>query len=100
MRLLLCVAAPLAGLLLLLCFHSRAEDVPAPKLVGLDKRVPWTTSKVKGSPEPPDPYRSEVAFAKLKFYEPLDLASVSGGNRFFVAERKGKILSFVNDPKT
>jgi hypothetical protein len=23
------------------------------KAVGIDKRVPWTTSRVKGSPEPP-----------------------------------------------
>jgi uncharacterized repeat protein (TIGR03806 family) len=79
---------------------SHAEDVPAPKTVGLDKRVPWTTSKVKGSPEPPAPYRTEVAFPKLKFYEPLDLAPVPGSNRLMVAQRKGKIFSFVNDPKS
>src|SRR5262245_50058222 len=104
MRLLLLFLVPLAGLFLLVSWHSRAADpdeiVAAPKPIGLQQRVPWTTSRVKGSPEPPDPYRSEVAFPKLeKFYEPLDLASVPGGNRFFVAERTGKIYSFVNDPK-
>jgi uncharacterized repeat protein (TIGR03806 family) len=103
MRPLLLFLVPLAGAFLLVSFHSRAaesdEIVPPPKLVGLTQRVPWTTSRVKGSPEPPDPYRSEVAFPNLKsFYEPLDLASVPGGNRFFVAERKGKIFSFANDP--
>jgi uncharacterized repeat protein (TIGR03806 family) len=100
MRLLLLLSLPITVLLVLLAWGSRAEDIPAPKTVGLDKRVPWTTSKVKGSPEPSAPYRTEVAFPKLKFYEPLDLATVPGGNRFLVAERKGQIFSFVNDPKT
>jgi uncharacterized repeat protein (TIGR03806 family) len=100
MRLLLLLSLPITVLLLLLAWGSRAEDIPAPKTVGLDKRVPWTTSKVKGSPEPPAPYRTEVAFPKLKFSEPLDLATVPGGNRLLVAERKGQIFSFVNDPKT
>jgi uncharacterized repeat protein (TIGR03806 family) len=99
MRLLL-LSIPLTAVLVLLAWTSHAEDVPAPKTVGLDKRVLWTASKVKGSPEPPEPYRSEVAFPKLKFFEPLDLAPQPGSNRFFVAQRKGKIFSFVNDPKT
>src|SRR5262249_61097924 len=95
MRLLLLLTLPLAGLLLVLSWTSHAEDIRPPKAVGLDKRVPWTTSKVKGSPEPPEPYRSEIAFPKIKFFEPLDLASVPGGNPFFVAERKGKMFSFI-----
>jgi uncharacterized repeat protein (TIGR03806 family) len=65
---------------------------------GLDKRVLWTTSNVKGSPEPPAPYRTAPAFPKLKFSEPLDLTYAPGTNRLFVAERWGKIYSFVNDP--
>jgi uncharacterized repeat protein (TIGR03806 family) len=85
--------------LFLLC-TSQAADRADKKPVGIDKRVPWTTSRVKGSPEPPDPYRSEVAFPRLKFSEPLDLARVPCGNRLVVAERHGKIYSFVNDPRT
>src|SRR5207244_424033 len=73
-----------------------AADKPA----GIDKRVPWTTSKVKGSPEPPAPYRSEIAFPKVKFAEPLDLAFIPGANRIAVAQRHGKIFTFVNDPRT
>ncbi len=64
---------------------------------GLDKRVPWTTSKVTGSPEPPPPYKTERAFPKLTFEEPLDLTFAPGTNRLFVAERWGKVYSFVND---
>ena len=62
--------------------------------------MPWTASNVKGSPEPPAPYRLEPAFPKLKFIEPLELASVAGTERLFVATRPGKIFSFVNNPKT
>ncbi|HKB40745.1 MAG TPA: hypothetical protein VKD72_30245, partial [Gemmataceae bacterium] len=59
-----------------LCMSRRGEDTtahePKRKPFGIDKRVPWTTSRVKGSPEPPAPYRTEVVFPKLKFFEPLD----------------------------
>jgi hypothetical protein len=55
---------------------SGADDnQPVRKPYGLEKRVPWTTSKVKGAAEPPPPYTTEPAFPKLpKFEEPLDLA--------------------------
>src|SRR4051812_2009472 len=67
------------------------------KPFGLEKRVPWTASKVVGSPEPPPAYRTEPAFPKLpKFEEPLDLTYAPGTNRLFVAGRWGKIWSFVN----
>ena len=59
-----------------LSFATTAEQDknPVRKPFGLEKRVPWTTSKVVGSPEPPPPYRTELAFPKLpKFEEPLDL---------------------------
>jgi uncharacterized repeat protein (TIGR03806 family) len=72
-------------------------DQPQPKAFGLSKRVPWTTSKLRGSPEPPPPYQTEPAFPRLpKFEEPLDLAQPPGTNRLFVAGRWGKIWSFVN----
>lgn len=66
----------------------------------LTKRIPWTTSKIKGSPEPPSPFRTEVAFPKLpKFDEPLDITGAPGSDRLFVTERYGKVFSFPNDPK-
>jgi uncharacterized repeat protein (TIGR03806 family) len=88
------------GVVLLLCVAVTAKDRPKADAVGIDKRVPWTTSRVKGSPEPPQEYRSEVAFAKLRFDEPLDMAAIPGENRLAVAERHGKVFTFVNDPKT
>src|SRR3989449_10319828 len=76
---------------------EQGDKEPVRKKFGLEKRVPWTTSKVIGSPEPPPPYKTEPAFPKLpKFEEPLDLTYAPGTNRLFVAGRWGKIWSFVN----
>jgi uncharacterized repeat protein (TIGR03806 family) len=99
------ILAFLAALLGLgaLCFpwHAPAVEPAQDKgkrpRFGLDKRVPWTTSNLKGFPEPPPPYKTEPAFPKLpKFEEPLDLTYAPGTNRLFVAGRWGKIWSFVN----
>jgi uncharacterized repeat protein (TIGR03806 family) len=100
MRSLTVLAASVAGVLLAVLYQTRAapeEKKAGAKPVGIDRRVPWTTSRVKGSPEPPAPYRPEVAFPRLRFSEPLDLVSVPGGNRLAVAERQGKLYTFVND---
>ena len=57
-------------------------------------REAWSTSKISGSPDPAPPYRTELAFPKLKFVQPLDLSPAPGSDRLFVAEQAGKILSF------
>ncbi|MBI3824071.1 MAG: PQQ-dependent sugar dehydrogenase, partial [Planctomycetes bacterium] len=76
---------------------EQGDKNPVRKKSGLEKRVPWTTSKVIGSPEPPPPYKTEPAFPKLpKFEEPLDLTYAPGTDRLFVAGRWGKVWSFVN----
>ena len=68
-----------------------------PAAFGIDKRVAWTTSKVIGTPEPPDPFMVERVFPRLKFKEPLEIAFVPGGNRVVVVQHDGKIFSFPND---
>jgi uncharacterized repeat protein (TIGR03806 family) len=74
------------------------EDQPASKKAyGLEKRELWTTSKVKGSPEPPDPYVIAKAYPKQKFNEPLELTPVPGKKAWVVAERYGKIFTFDRD---
>ena len=91
------VVLSLIGFGLLLSFMSiDAAAQPARKKSGIDKRIPWTTSKVIGSPEPPPPYKTERVFAKLKFEEPLDMTYAPDTNRLFIAERWGKIYSFEN----
>jgi len=63
-----------------------------------EKRVPWTASKITGSPEPPHPYRVVPAFPKLRFKNPLHIANAPGTDRLFVLEHAGKIFSFPNRP--
>jgi hypothetical protein len=60
--------------------------------------VPWTTSRIHGTPQPPPPYQCERIFPKLKFTQPLDIAFAPGSSRLFVVEQGGKIVSFPNDP--
>src|SRR5882762_6002752 len=65
---------------------------------GLEKRIPWTTSRIAGSPDPPLPYVVKRVFPKLKFKEPVDWANTPAVDRLFVAEQWGKIFSFKNGP--
>jgi uncharacterized repeat protein (TIGR03806 family) len=69
-----------------------------PSLPHVDRRVPWTTSKFAGTPEPPPPYIVEPAFPKLKFEQPVLFSCAPGTDRVFVGEVKGKLYSFPNDP--
>ena len=81
--------APLAAL---------GDDKPPPfKPFGLAKRVPWTTSRIVGSPEPPAPYRLERRFPRIKFQGPVCIAQEPDTNRLLVGENNGKIYSFALD---
>lgn len=62
------------------------------------KRIPWTTSRITGSPTPPAPYTTEQVFPKLSFQRPVLLSAAPGTERLFIAELKGKICSFENRP--
>jgi uncharacterized repeat protein (TIGR03806 family) len=88
------VLAVSVGVILALGVNLTAEPASERKAYGIEKRVPWTTSNIKGTPEPPSPYRPEVAFPKVKFYEPITMATVPGANRLVVGERYGKVYSF------
>lgn len=74
---------------------SAAEQIG--ELATISKRQPWTTSRVKGSPEPPLPYRAQRVFPQLNFEQPTVLTSAPGTNRLFVAEQKGRIYSIPSD---
>ena len=85
-----------AAALLAVASDGNAGDRP----YGLGPRVPWTSSKIQGSPDPPSPFRVELAFSKLKFDEPVVITRGPGTERFYVVQRFGKIYSFVNSPDT
>ena len=74
------------------------DQKPERSATGLQKRDLWITSKVKGSPEPPDPYTMVRAYPGLKFPEALELAPVPGRKAWMVAERPGKVHWFKADP--
>ena len=65
-----------------------------PQRASPEKRPPWTTSRIVGSPEPPSPYITERAFPSLKFHQCLDIATAPGSRRLFVVEQSGKVFSF------
>jgi putative heme-binding domain-containing protein len=65
--------------------------------IGIPNRVPWATSRVTGTPDPPLPYKLERAFPKLTFKNPLLLVPIPGATRWVVGENAGKLLSFPND---
>ena len=66
---------------------------------GIEKRVPWTTSRITGSPDAPSPYEVKRVVPKLQFYQPVDLCNAPGSDRLYVAEQSGKIYSFKNAPE-
>src|SRR5688572_19151202 len=61
-------------------------------------RVPWTTSRVVGSPEPPPPFKVVRAFPKIRFTKPLLMARMPGSDRLFVGEEAAVLYSFVDKP--
>ncbi|MCI0360364.1 MAG: PQQ-dependent sugar dehydrogenase [Planctomycetaceae bacterium] len=61
-------------------------------------RIPWTTSRVVGSPDPPPPFTVVRAFPNLKFEHPVLLARCPGSDRLFIGEQAGVLHSFVNEP--
>ena len=77
---------------------SAIECVASAAEFGIDKRTPWTTSKLVGSPEPPLPYLVERAFEHLTFQAPAEMQAVPGTNRLAILELKGKIYTFENRP--
>jgi putative heme-binding domain-containing protein len=70
------------------------------KPFGMAKRVPWTTSKVTGSPAPPKPYVLERVFPKLTFENPVDMVAVPNSNQIVMLEVNGKVWSFDNNNAT
>ncbi len=61
-------------------------------------RIPWTTSHLTGSPEPPPPFRADRAFPRLAFKAPVALVPFPGGKRYVLVEEKGMLYTFRNDP--
>ncbi len=90
----------LAVLMLVSCLLTTVprRALADPPKVGIEKRVPWTTSRITGSPEKPLPYVAQRAFPALTFKNCIDVTSAPGSDRLFVLEQSGKIVSFPSRP--
>ncbi|HUR44763.1 MAG TPA: PQQ-dependent sugar dehydrogenase, partial [Candidatus Saccharimonadales bacterium] len=59
------------------------------------QRVPWTASRIHGTPEKPLPYRIERIFPKLTFEQPIEAVTIPGTERLLVVQQYGRILSLL-----
>lgn len=84
--------------LLLAAAGAASADEPPRAEFGLDRRIPWTTSRLVGSPDPPPKYVAERVFPSLVFEAPCEMAAIPDTNRLVVVEVNGKLWSFENEP--
>ena len=64
---------------------------------GLVERVPFTTSRVVGSPDPPHPYRIRRVFEDVELEQPVFLIQEPGSERLFLIEYgKRQIVTLAN----
>src|SRR5208283_3649228 len=109
MRLLFLLIAVLLGILACLACEllvAQAEPIsPTTKPFALDKRIPWTTSHVAGSPEPPLPYRVQWTFADLKAGLQIAVAHEPGTENLLLVHQlwpwvgPGRVLRVKDDGK-
>lgn len=72
---------------------ARLAAAAEPATTPLPRRAPLTTSRFRGRPEPPPPFRPQRLFPQVHFDKPTAIAVAKGLERFFVAEQAGKIFS-------
>lgn len=64
------------------------------------ERVPWTTSRISGSPNPPLPYSAEIVWPGITFDRACDIARLPSRNSLFITEQRGKIWILPDDLET
>ncbi len=73
---------------------------------GIPARVPWTASRLVGSPEPPSPYGVEKTFTRIAWKTPIYMAPEPGSDRLWVVQAEGgpengsRILRTKDDPES
>ncbi|REK19427.1 MAG: heme-binding domain-containing protein [Planctomycetota bacterium] len=92
----------LSTIIVLIGGGLHADDSAAP--YGIEKRTPWTTSRLVGSPEPPLPYTVEETFTKLDLKTPIYILEEPGTGHLLVilhpeGDNPSRIVRFANDPE-
>ncbi len=67
------------------------------QLVSAEQRIPWTESRVVGSPEPPLPYVLQRVYPGVGFDKPVSIHPIPGEPRMVVCEQPGRIKSFLTE---
>ena len=84
-----------------LCLGQAQTNVPLSQQPSV--RKPWTSSRVRGTPEPPPAFRTVRVFPEIKFKNPLLMVrgpqQTRLADRWFVAEQEGRIYSFRDSPE-
>ena len=57
---------------------------------GLETRIPWTTSRVIGSPDPPLPYVATEVFSGIEWNQPIYAKPEPGTNNLTVIQKGGE----------
>lgn len=87
-------------LALLAAVGATADEQP----FGIERRIPWTTSRLVGSPDPPLPYTVEKTFTNITWKKPMYVAPEPGTDWLLVVqeggqtERPSKIFRVCDDP--
>ena len=76
---------------LLLClFGLIVADASSAGVSAADRnRIPWTESRLIGTPDPPLPYRVTRAYEKLPLFAPVYIRPEPGTDRLFFLDHKG-----------
>jgi len=77
--------------LLSLLALSSAIAADQPLAFDTKTRVPWSTSRVQGAPEPPAHYRADRILADLKLDSPVDMQLAPDRKYWFITEQYGVI---------
>ncbi len=94
-----------AGLLLARSATSAAPGAEVEPPYGLNERVPWTTSRLVGSPNPPLPYTVERTFTGIKWQAPIYAIEAPGTDALWIVSAGGgqgqpsRLLRVKNDPQ-
>ncbi len=95
---------PILAVVLLLIGISEHLTIPSAhaadneKSFGIAKRIPWNSSHVVGTPDPPTPFRTERVFDKVKLDNPTDIQPTPDGKWWIVCQEWGVIRAFANEP--
>ncbi|MFM7058921.1 MAG: PQQ-dependent sugar dehydrogenase, partial [Planctomycetota bacterium] len=88
------------GLLSIVITNLLTGPAPASPPTRPAERPPWTSSALRGTPQPPDPWRIEPVFPEHRFDHPTSLQQLPGGDRMLVTEIGGKVFTFSRNSGT